>query len=256
MAQISKEEFLAMQASREAAQKTNQNQNRPRVGFFGLRDDGDEAIVRFNYNDVDDFYKDLYTVHPVTIDGKFRKVNCINDIKNGVHTCPLCEAGVQLQNKFYIQLIEYTRDEQGNIVPQARVWERPTSYMQLLGNLVAEYGPLKDSVFKIKRVGERGNMQTTYNIMFCNPSIYNDQLYTKDFSVFEGYTPLGSAIIDRDANGLRELAGDLGLDIPNSAVGTPDYTSAPTAPPVQSQFITPQFNSAPQTPGAIRKPQY
>ena len=103
MAYMSREEFLKMQSEREQRQEQRQTQG-PRVGFFSLRDDGDEAVVRFAYNSPDEF--EVFTVHPVTIDGKFRKVNCINDLRLGVHSCPLCAAGVQLQQRFYIRLID------------------------------------------------------------------------------------------------------------------------------------------------------
>lgn len=202
---LSKEQFMAMQEEKQQQrQDYSQQSDRKYVSYFGLKDDGDEAIVRFAC-DPDEF--EVYTVHPVTIDGKFRKVNCINDISEGIHSCPLCESGTQLQNRFYIRLIEYTRDENGNIVPQAKIWERPTSYIQRLVNLYTEYGSLKDNVFKIKRNGARGDMKTDYVMMFGNPSIYNEQLYPKDFSAFDDYSPLGTAILNKNASEMRELLG-------------------------------------------------
>ena len=202
MAILSKNEFMAMQEAKQAQRQEYAQQDRVYVSYFGLKDDGDEAIVRFA-NDPEEF--EVYTVHPVTIDGKFRKVNCINDIKSGVHSCPLCEAGVQLQNRFYIKLIEYVRDDQGNVVAQPKIWERPTSYIQRLVNLYTEYGSLKDNVFKVKRNGVRGDMKTDYIMMFGNPSIYNEQLYPKDFSAFENYSPLGTAILNKTAEEMVEL---------------------------------------------------
>ena len=241
---LSKEEFLKMQEEREVKRTNTQSyqQNRPRVSYFGLKDDGDEAVVRFAC-DPEEF--EVYTVHPITVDGKFRKVNCINDLSVGVHSCPLCEAGVQLQNKFYIRLIEYTRDDQGNIVPEAKIWERPTSYIQRLVNLYTEYGSLKDVIFKVKRNGARGDMKTDYSMMFCNPSIYNDQLYVKDFSAFNEYTPLGTAIMNLDANAMHELMKTTGLE--KSSVGevftpsTPSYIPPKVGvegPAPQQQFST------------------
>lgn len=241
---ISRDEFLKMQAEREQNQQARQSQG-PYVSFFSLRDDGDEAIVRFAYNDPAEF--EVYTVHPVTIDGKFRKVNCINDLRAGVSSCPMCAAGVQLQQKFYIRLIEYTRDEQGNIVPQAKIWERPTSYMQILTNLFTEYGPLKDNVFKVKRSGARGDMQTTYSIMFGNPTIYNEQLYPKDFSAFENYSPLGTAILDKNDLELSALVAEMGLEINSVNVGVSDTTNYQQ--PQANQTFTPQTEYTPPKVG-------
>ena len=246
MSFISRDEFLKMQAEKE---QTTRPQG-PRVGYFSLRDDGDETLVRFAYSDPSEF--EVYTVHPVTIDGRFRKVNCINDLRAGVHSCPLCAAGVQLQQKFYIRLIEYTRDEEGKIVPYARIWERPASYMQILTNLFTEYGPLCDSVFKVKRSGARGDMQTTYSIMYANPSIYNEQLYPKDFSMFENYSPLGTAILDKNDMELSALAAEMGLEVPPT-VGT-NTTFTPSteynSPNVNTNF-TPTFTTQ---SGATRTP--
>ena len=254
MAQVSLDEFLKMQEAREAQRTLNAQSQKSRVSFFGLKDDGDEAVIRFAC-DPEEF--EIRTVHPVTVDGKFRKVNCINDIKTGVHTCPLCEAGVQLQNKFYIRLIEYTRDENGNIVPEAKVWERPTSYVQRLMNLYSEYGSLKNNIFKVKRNGVRGNMKTDYTFMFGNPTIYNEQLYPKDFSAFDGYTALGSAILDKTAEEMREyiphdqgqiLTPQVVLDSGQLAGAqsiTPGWTSA------ASGTISPVNTQPPVTPGSV-----
>lgn len=254
MGQISRDEFLQMQAQREQT-RAQAATTGPRVGFFSLKDDGDEAIVRFAYNDPSEF--DVFTVHPVTIDGKFRKVNCINDLKAGVHSCPLCAAGIQLQQRFYIKLIEYTRDEQGNIVPQPRVWERPASYMQILNNLFTEYGSLCNSVFKIKRSGERGSMQTTYSIMYSNPSIYNEELYKKDFSAFENYSPLGTAILDRNESELRELVNEAGE---TSTVGTttnetftPSVAQATYTPPKMGVDSQPAWSGADSGQEGVRR---
>ena len=232
---LSKEQFMQMQEERQAQRQDFSQQNRTYVSYFGLKDDGDEAIVRFAC-DPEEF--EVYTVHPVTIDGKFRKVNCINNISEGIHSCPLCESGTPLQNRFYIKLIEYTRDEQGNIVPQAKIWERPTSYIQRLVNLYTEYGSLKDNIFKIKRNGARGDMKTDYVMMFGNPSIYNEQLYPKDFSAFVDYSPLGTAILDKTANEMRELInGHVGetftpqVSVPNVGVDSPVVQTATTQQP-------------------------
>lgn len=202
MAMLSKDEFLRMQEEKQSQRQDFSQERKNYVSYFGLKDDGDEAIVRF-VSDPEEF--EVYTVHPVTVEGKFRKVNCINDLNIGVHSCPLCEAGIQLQNRFYIKLIEYTRDEQGNVVAQAKIWERPTSYIQRLVNLYTEYGSLKDNVFKIKRNGAKGDMKTDYVMMFLNPSIYNEQLYVKDFSAFNDYSPLGTAILDKNADEMKVI---------------------------------------------------
>ena len=155
MAYLTRDQYLQQLAERGSGKS-----NKQYVSYFGLKDDGDEAVVRFIYSDPSQF--DVYTVHPVTIDGKFRKVNCLRGFHDPVEKCPLCEAGEPVQNKIYIKMIKYERAEDGstiNIVPC--VWERPASYITILNNLFSEYGDISDCVFKIRRSGERGSLQTT-----------------------------------------------------------------------------------------------
>ena len=47
-----------------SSNNTNSNSDGYKVGFFNIKD-GEEAIVRFVLNSVDDF--DIYTVHPITV---------------------------------------------------------------------------------------------------------------------------------------------------------------------------------------------
>ena len=48
-----------------------------KVSYFGLKDDGDEATVRFVYNSTEEFH--LVTVHAVEVDGKQRRVSWTNE---------------------------------------------------------------------------------------------------------------------------------------------------------------------------------
>ncbi len=223
MAYISREEFLAQQKEREARAAAAQNAG-PRVGFFKLADDGDEAIVRFCYDDPNQL--DILTTHKTTVDGKFRRVNCLREsFKDDPASCPMCAAGVPVQQRLYIKLIEYTRDENGNIVAQPKLWERPTSYVNILGNLFTEYGDISDNVFKVKRSGEKGSMQTTYSIMLANPNVYNASLYPKNNEAFDGYNILGSAVLDKSFDELKEMVGDSAEE--EVATGITEQTSTP-----------------------------
>ena len=206
MAFISREAFLAQQEERQARATQTQNFG-PRVGYFSLKDDGDEAIVRFCYDSPDEF--DILTTHQTTVDGKFRRVNCLREsFKDSADSCPMCAAGVPLQQRFYIKLLEYTRDEKDNIVATPKIWERSTSYVNIIGNLFTEYGNVSDCVFKIKRSGEKGSMNTTYSIMLANPNVYNSELYPKNNEAFDGYNILGTAVLDKSFDELKEMVGD------------------------------------------------
>ncbi len=180
------------------------NSNRgPRVGYFTLKQDRDQAIVRFMIDSPDDF--DIVAGHRMMINGFNRMVNCVRDIHDPVESCPLCTAGKKLEYRIYIHLIEYTRDEEGKIVATPKVWERSTAYINTLTNLLNEYGPLSDNVFKITRNGAAGTTGTTYDITYCRPEVYKPELYVKDESLFNGYKAVGNAVLDYDVDKLAEL---------------------------------------------------
>lgn len=226
MSFISREQFLQQQEEKQARQAAfaeGGSNSGPRVGFFSLKNDNDEAIVRFVYDNPDQF--DILTTHQTyTSDGKFRRVNCLRDFKDPVDKCPFCASGKPVQQRFYIKLIEYTRAEDGTITATPKIWERPTSYVGILSNLFAEYGDISDSVFKVKRSGEAGSLQTTYSIMLANPTVYNANLYPKNMNAFEGYNIIGSAVLDKSFDDLKVMVGDTVESSPEPAAVA---TSAP-----------------------------
>lgn len=168
--------------------------NKP--AWFSLKNDGDSAIVRFMHDTVDDF--DILSVHPVTINGKYVKANCIReDASQPLSDCPLCEAGVALQQRMYVHLIEYVKDQNGQIVPVAKVWDRPVSFARALKTKIDTYGPLSDCLFKVTRCGAANNMSTTYNVDYAPPQVYNPELFRKENLFEEGYTASGSVIMNK-----------------------------------------------------------
>ena len=218
MGVISREQFLQQQKRKaEIAAGNFEAQSGPRIGYFSLKNDEDESVVRFIYSDDEQIYNDIVITHRTTIDGKFRRVNCLRDYNEPFDKCPLCKAGDQNQQRLYIKLIEYTRDEDGNIVATPKIWERPTSYVGILMDKYAEYGSLKDNIFKVKRHGVAGDMKTTYSINFANPQIYNSELYPADFSAFDNYKIVGSAVVDKSYDELVELAGGQPAEQPAAA---------------------------------------
>ena len=173
------------------------------VGFFSLKNDGDEAVVRIMHDNTASF--DIVTTHPIQIGNKYRRVNCIRDPRDPMDNCPLCKSGAKVQQRFYIHLIQYVKDDNGNIIPQAKIWERSASYAVTIKNLIDEYGPLSDCIFKIRRSGEAGSMNTTYSIMFGNPQVYRPEFYPKDESLFKDYSVVGSAVMDKNFEELAEF---------------------------------------------------
>ena len=177
MGKINWNDFQAKAAEMEARQQSQGNG--PRVGFFTLKNDGDEAIVRIMHDSPEEF--DILAVHPVQVDGRFRNVSCLRGPSDPMDMCPFCLENKKLATKIYIHMIQYVRDENNQIVAQPKVWERTTAYARQLAEYINEYGPLSDMIFKIKRNGAAGSMETTYTIMPANAKLYPEDLYVKDY---------------------------------------------------------------------------
>jgi len=208
MPYISREEFLKRQKERQERAASFQNQG-PRVSYFSLKNDGDEAVVRFAYSSPDELYTDIFPTHQTTIDGKFRRVKCLRESYNSpISDCPMCAAGVPVNERFYIKLIEYTRNDSGEIEITPKIWERPTSYVSTLNGFFDEYGDISEMVFKVKRSGEKGSLQTTYSVLPANQKIYNESLYPADFSAFNDYQIVGGALTSKTPEEMEELLGN------------------------------------------------
>lgn len=228
--------------SQQGAAPAGNNDGRPRVGFFTLKNDGDEAIVRFMHDSPADF--DIVAVHPVVVDGKNRKVNCIRDPQEPVDNCPFCAAGKSLQYRFYIHLIEYRPGEDGHMQAIPRVWERPTAFATMLNNYIQDLGPLSNILCKVRRNGAAGSTNTTYTITpNLNPNVYNPEMYPKHPELFEGYKAVGNAVLDRNYNELAQMVGSASAP----AASAPTYSRAP------QQNAAPAY-SAPQA--APAQPAY
>lgn len=169
-----------------------------KVGFFNIAN-GEEAIVRFAIDSMDDF--ELYTVHPIIVGQSSypnRRVSCLrnNPKTDPMQLCPLCAKGEKVQQRMYIKMLQYVNDN-GRIIPKAVVWDRPAySYAPQIKSYLDNYGPLSNIVCKIVRHGD--GLETKYDIIpNLNPQIYNEQLYPKDFSDFADFNVLGGMIMDR-----------------------------------------------------------
>lgn len=207
---------MAKQTYADVNSATNANSDSFKVGFFGIKD-GEEAIVRFVINSVDDF--DIYTVHPITVGQSSypnRRVSCLrtNPKTDPMNICPLCAKGEKVQQRLYIKMIQYV-NENGKIVPKAAIWDRPAySYAPQLKSYLDNYGPLTNIICKIVRHGN--GLDTKYDIIpNLNPQIYNDQIYVKDFSSFEGFNVLGGMIMNKSFEDINQFV--LTGEFPNTS---------------------------------------
>ena len=215
----------------ESTQTTNTgSSNTSRVGYFSLKNDGDEAVVRFMHDTPDDF--DLLVVHRMQqADGRYKSVSCLRNPNDPIDMCPICAEGGKPEYKIYIHLLEYVRQEDGSVKPLPKVWERSASYAKRLSNLMNEYGPLSDCLFKIKRQGASGSLTTGYDIMYASDKVYPSNVYVKDTKLFDGYTALGHAVLDKSYEELAnfDAAPENGLSTPRTnKVEAPAYSAPAT----------------------------
>lgn len=233
------------------------NNNGNDVGFFSLRNDNDEAIVRFICDSTDDF--EILTVHDISIGGKYRKINCIRDFHDPMENCPLCATGSKINQRFFIKMLQYDKatDSSGNVVitPKAMIWERSTSYAKTLKSYLDNYGPLSDVICKIIRHGKAGDMQTTYEIVpNLNKMIYKDEIYVKDPSLFGDFSAFGTIVMDKTYDEIMQfqMTGQFPVREKKAEATTenaiPNNNMTHTAPvqnsaPQFSQTATPQFEN-------------
>lgn len=176
------------------ARKNSASSKDFKVGYFSsLKDDGDTALVRFDYDSVKEFV--VQDVHRIKVNDKWRSVVCPRDRYDSKDKCPLCAAGQYASSKAYVKLLEYVKDETGKISAQAKVWERPAKFIQ---KIISAYGnatdmgiypmdsKISDVVFKVTRNGAKGSKDTDYDVTPANPNIYKPDMYVKDFADFEG----------------------------------------------------------------------
>lgn len=232
------------QISYDEIKSSQERANAPRVQFFALKNDGDEAVVRIMHTSPNDF--DILAVHPYKINGKFRKINCLRNAYDPIEQCPLCQAETQLQRKVYIHLLQYVKQEDGSIKCEPKIWERPISFLNQLKNLTDEYNPLCDSIFKIKRNGVAGSMDTTYSIMFANPAIYRPDLYVTNEELTKNIKALGTSVFDYTAEQMMKLLNtddSHSTEVPASAVNSV-ITPQPTIESNTYRSYDPSYNQA------------
>ena len=143
-------------------------------GRFVLKKNGDTARVRFMYETMKDV--EGHCVHKVKLPGgTFKWVECLRNYDDPAELCPLCNSSnfedKKLSSKIWVPL--YMEDT-GDVV----TWERGKKFWssQLYPLMVEKGEPFCGNVFTIKRVGEPGDIETTYEITFddCDGKILED----------------------------------------------------------------------------------
>lgn len=234
---MAKFSYDAYEASQSAAQADRQKSNgnyQNSVSFFSLKDDGEEAVVRFIYNDPSEF--DVVTIHDVRIDNKLRRINCLRNPNESLENCPLCHRGDKVNTKFFIKLVQYLPNEKGELVPVPKVWERSPSFAKTLKSYYEDYGTLNDCIFKIKRHGVKGSTDTKYDILFANPQVYKPEVYVKDFSGFDGFSLNRYMVLDKSFEEMQTFVGTGSFPAKTTANATAPVSTPTHNVPVQTQM--------------------
>ena len=132
--------------------------------FFSLKKNGDTARVRILYETMNDVTGSA--VHKVNLkNGGFRFVECLRTYEDPQDCCPLCSSSVEndrkLQSRIWVPM--YLTDTGETVL-----WERGKSFWknQLYPLMVQHGKPFCGNVFTIERVGEAGDINTTYEFTF------------------------------------------------------------------------------------------
>ena len=178
--------------ARFTAQDADKYGGKGGAGFFSLKGDGDSAVVRFLYNDVDDV--EGYAVHEVEIDDKKRYVNCLRDYNSPIDDCPFCRAKKYQIAKLFVPL--YNEDEQ-----KVQVWERGKKFFAKISGICSRYNkaPIFQQTFEIVRNGKPGDKQTSYEIYRTEDDIDKDARLD-DYDMPE---ILGGTILDKSAEDME-----------------------------------------------------
>lgn len=240
-----------------AQAQNNSAGNNVKVGFFKLKNDQDEALIRINVKSMEDLQ--FATVHQLGAAQKWMKVGCLNPVGSYSDNCPLCSAVAngntsigKASKKVFIQmLVSYKDATTGQFAAAIPViWERPAGFANEIASKLRDYGPLTERVFKVTRNGAAGSMQTTYTISYI-PVYDKPEAVPTDFSAFNNFNIAKHSFWEKS---IEEINTFLATGSFPEPVKSPTANQAPTqgayvaptafsAPPV-----TPAFNTQPATP--------
>lgn len=153
-----------------AGEADNYGNNNSGSSYFSLANDGDIAVVRFMYNNMDDVAG--YAVHEIQVGDKKRYANCLRSYNEPRSNCPLCAKNNFQKPKLYVPLyvisIKKAGDRTVEEVKEVRLWERGKTFFQKLSAICARYSnsqtPLVSHTFEIERHGKKGDTNTQYDI--------------------------------------------------------------------------------------------
>lgn len=158
-------------------------QERPKgVTYFSLKNDQDEAIVRFLQQHDDINWVRQWRTEPKQGFPYGEKLNCVDQFEDGTPD-PGFELGLKSSWSAFAPLIwrnapQFQKDAQGRRIKDANgnfviagyadtvaLWEHTWTIYDILKSVDSDYRGLMSRDFKVKRIGARGSNKTTYRIV-------------------------------------------------------------------------------------------
>lgn len=230
------------------AQNSSAN-NAVKVGFFKLKNDGDEALIRINVGSMEDLQ--FATVHQLGAAQKWMKISCLNEVGSYSDNCPLCRAVAagntsigKASKKVYIQmLVSYKDPITGQFSAAIPViWERPAGFAREVANLLRDYGDLRTHVLKVTRNGAAGSMQTTYSISYI-PLYDKPETVSTDFGPFVNFNIAKHSYWEKSAEDINTFL---------TTGSFPEYTK----PAQEGAYVAPQTAAPTYTAPVQTAPVY
>lgn len=111
------------------------------IGFFNLKNAGDNAVVRILYSSTEQITKVI--AHRIANATKTKLVKCLGTEGAG---CPCCQANIPAETRLVIHLWDYTDNSE-------KIWERTANakFLQSLSEIEQAWGNLCDVPVKITR---------------------------------------------------------------------------------------------------------
>ena len=247
---MSKISFDDVIVSNDQSSSTN-NQ----VGFFNLKNDGDEAVVRFMIDSVDDM--EILTVHDIRVDGRFRQVSCLRDPRDPMENCPLCAKGENVKQVIFLKMLQYENTPNG-IEAKPVVWQRnANTYAFRIKGYLDNYGPLSNILCKIVRHGASGDMKTTYDIIpNLSPTQFPQENYPINADAFKNYSALGTVVIDRNKDDINTFISTGNFPQQNTQSPTNNFSNTtgdnyPEHNPQGPAYDETPWNSGPNSPQPV-----
>lgn len=197
---------------------------------------GEKAIVRFLHDDTASF--DIVSTHSVQVAGRSfkQRVSCLRGDHDPVDACPLCAAGMKQENRIYVHLLQYTMQQDGTVLVEPKIWERPIAFAYELRDKITDYGPLSQQVFIIKRTGT-GASDTRYTVDYAVPAVYPPERFPLQPELMEQIKYKHPYLMNRNA---EQMAAFLATGVfPELQQEAPAQEIPVQQAPVQPTYVAP-----------------